>query len=305
MKLGVVIVTYNRINLLKECIDACINQSEKFEKIFVVNNASTDGTTEYLEKINTENIEIITLPENIGGAGGFHKGMEQAQQYDLDYLLLIDDDAILDCNYNKEIVKYMKQNDNIYAFSGTVKTNNQIQFGHRRYLSKSFNEIDSKNQDYETEYFDYDLSTFCGLYISMEIIRKVGLPCKEFFIWYDDTEYSLRIKQFTKIRNINSAWLNHKTTINETKGITWKTYYGLRNQIITVKKYFSKRILIKYICQIYKMIIGGKIMRILKNDIYYTKLVELHRDALEDGLNNKVGKNLKYIPGIEIKKKRD
>lgn len=304
MKLGTIIVTYNRISLLKECIEACISQSVKFEKIFVVNNASTDGTTEYLEQLNAENIEIITLAENLGGAGGFYKGIELAQKHDLDYVLLIDDDAILDCNYNQEIVKYMQQDNNIFAYSGTVKTNNEIQFGHRRHLSKKFKEIDSISEDYDGYYFDYDLATFCGLFISVDIIRKIGLPCKDFFIWYDDTEYSLRIKQFTKIRNINNAWLKHKTSINDNKGITWKTYYGLRNQIITIKKYFPKHILLKNILQIYKMIIGGKILRIVKKDMYYDKLSDLHKDALRDGLDNNTGKNSKYVPGVKFEKKK-
>ena len=43
--------------------------------------------------------------------------------------------------------------------------------------------------------------------------------------------------------------------------------------------------------------------RILKNDTYYTKLSKLHKDALKDGLKNKLGKNEKYLPGIEFKKK--
>ena len=304
MKLGVVIVTYNRINLLKECIEACRNQSKKFEKIFIINNSSTDGTTEYLNELNDEKIEIITLQENIGGAGGFHKGIEQAQNYDLDYLLLIDDDAILDYNYNNEIAKYMEECNNIYAYSGCVKTDNKIQYAHRRYLYKGTKEIDSVPEDYRGEYFDYDLSTFCGIYISMEIIKKIGLPCKDFFIWYDDTEYSLRINKYSKIRNINSAWLNHKTAINNDKGLSWKSYYGLRNQLITIKRYFPKYTLLKYILTMYKMIIGGKIMRILKNDTYYTKLSDMHKDALRDGLNNNTGKNDKYLPGVKFEKRK-
>lgn len=306
MKLGVVIVTYNRLELLKECISACINQKQKFEKIFVINNASTDGTKEYLEELKVENLEIINSKENLGGAGGFYLGIEKSMQYPLDYLLLIDDDAILDYNYNKEIIKFMKKNEeNICAYSGTVKTNNIIQTEHRRHLNKGFKCIDSNLSEYNLDYFDYDLSTFCGIYISMEIIRKIGLPCKEFFIWFDDTEYSLRIRKYGKIRNVNKAYLNHKTKIFNSKGYNWKSYYGLRNQIVIIKKYFSKFTLIKFTTLMCFYIISGKIMRILKNDEYYSKVSEIYRDSLVDGINDNMGKNDKYIPGVEFKKRRD
>ena len=271
MKLGVVIVTYNRLKLLKECVDACINQEEKFYKILVVNNASTDGTTEYLQQLNYKNLEVINTGLNLGGAGGFYEGIKKAKDYEIDYLLLIDDDAILDTTYNKEIVKYMKEkDDNVCAYSGTVKTNNLIQTEHRRHLKKNFKCINSDLKEYSNEYFDYELSTFCGLYIKMDIIRKIGLPEKDFFIWFDDTEYSLRICKYGKIRNINSTFLNHKTKIANSTGFNWKSYYGLRNQIIIIKKYFSKITLLKFILSMYKMIIAGKVLRILRNNLYYS-----------------------------------
>lgn len=304
MKLGVVIVTYNRLELLKECIDACINQKERFYKILIVNNASTDGTNEYLQQLNYENLDIINTGSNLGGSGGFYKGIEKAREYDLDYLLLIDDDAILDISYNKKIVRYMEKNeDNVCAYSGTVKTNNIIQTEHRKHLKRNFKCINSDLKEYSKEYFDYELSTFCGLYIKMDIIRKIGLPEKDFFIWFDDTEYSLRICKYGKIRNINSTFLNHKTKIANSKGFNWKSYYSLRNQIVIIKKYFSKTTLLKFILSMYKIIIVGKIMQKLKNDEYYSKISDIYQDALNDGLNNKLGKNNKYLPGVSFYKK--
>lgn len=303
MKLGVVIVTYNRLHLLKECICACVNQTYKFEKIFIINNASTDGTKEYLNELKYENLEIIDSKENLGGAGGFSIGVEHSLKYSLDYLLLIDDDAILDKNYNEEIVKYMEKKDKtICAYSGIVKTNDIIQYEHRRHLLKGFKCVDSKQEEYQKEYFDYELSTFCGVYIQTSIIRKIGLPDKDFFIWFDDTEYSLRFREYGKIRNINKAWLDHKTVIAKDGGYNWKSYYGLRNQIVIIKRYFSKITLIKFIIPMLVMIFGGKVMRLIKNDLYYNEVSDIYKNALKDGMKNILGKNKKYLPGYSIKK---
>lgn len=305
MRLGTVIVTYNRINLLKECIEACLNQTYTFEKIIVINNASNDGTEEYLKTLKYDNLMIINSEKNLGGAGGFYLGIKNAINLELDYLLLIDDDAIIDENYNMNIKKYMIENtEKICAFSGTVMTNDEIQFEHRRHLNKNFCYYDSSKQEYTGNYFDYELSTFCGLYVPLKLIKEIGLPCKEFFIWFDDTEYSLRLGKYGKIRNVNSAILNHKTSINDNSGYNWKSYYGIRNQIVIIKKYFSKMTLSKYILNSYKNILGGKILYAIKRDKYYSEISKMYKCALKDGLNNNLGINENYVPGIKFEKGR-
>lgn len=303
MKLGVIIVTYNRLALLKECIDACLNQTYSFEKIYVVNNASSDGTKDYLDSLKNKKIEVCNLSENIGGSGGFYEGVKYFKESNLDYILLIDDDAIIDNNYNEEIVKIINIDNSLSGYSGTVKTNDMIQYDHRKHLKndKSFVTMNSLKEDYESEYFDYDLSTFCGLYIPIKLINKIGLPKKEFFIWFDDTEYSLRLRKYGKIRNINTTSLNHKTNVSTNTAFTWKSYYGLRNQIYILKKYYSKFELFKFTLSMHIRIIGGKILGFLRNNKYYYNVSNLYKDALNDGLNNKLGKHEKYIPGFTLK----
>lgn len=306
MKLGVVITTYNRINLLKECLKACINQTYKFEKIIIVNNASTDNTSEYLEDLNKKNkdILIINSEKNLGGAGGFYLGLKKALKEDVDYILIIDDDAILNKDYNERIIKYIeKKEKNISGYSGTVKTNNEIQYEHRRHLKPGFKCIDSNKTEYAKEFFDYELSTFCGLFISKKLIEKIGLPEKDFFIWFDDTEYSIRLKKYGKIRNINKAELNHKTTLSKKSGYNWKSYYSIRNQLIIIRKYFSKITLFKFIVLFKIMIIGGKFKYMITKDDYYNYVSHIYIDAINDAKKNILGKNEKYSPdNIKIEK---
>ncbi|MBI1933772.1 MAG: glycosyltransferase [Ignavibacteriales bacterium] len=74
-KICAVVVTYNRLKLLQECIEALKNQTIKLDEIIVVNNNSKDGTTEWLDKQkDLTNIH----QENLGGAGGFQNGMKEA-----------------------------------------------------------------------------------------------------------------------------------------------------------------------------------------------------------------------------------
>ncbi|MCX7697952.1 MAG: glycosyltransferase [Candidatus Goldbacteria bacterium] len=79
-KIAVIVVTYNRKELLRRCINAILKQTYKVDKIIVIDNASTDGTEEMMTKTYYRNkkIDYVRLDKNIGGAGGFHLWYEKS-----------------------------------------------------------------------------------------------------------------------------------------------------------------------------------------------------------------------------------
>ena len=77
-KIAAIIVTFNRKDLLVECIDNLKKQTIKLSEIIVVNNNSNDGTKEILTTI--KGITVINLEKNIGGAGGFNIGLRYAYE---------------------------------------------------------------------------------------------------------------------------------------------------------------------------------------------------------------------------------
>ncbi|MER3603731.1 MAG: hypothetical protein C4298_08345, partial [Thermus sp.] len=82
-----VVVTYNRKELLRECLETLRGQTRKVDHILVVDNASTDGTEEVLRAEFPE-VEVLRLPENQGSSGGFHEGMKRAYEEGFDWLWL-------------------------------------------------------------------------------------------------------------------------------------------------------------------------------------------------------------------------
>lgn len=296
--LGCVIVTYNRLELLKECVEHALNQTVRFKKIIIINNNSTDGTAEYLSSLcNIDTLKIINLEENIGGSGGFYTGVKYVYENpDIEWVLLIDDDAIIDYNFNENIVKYYTEH--ILAYSGVVKVDNKIDLNHRRYLmnNRKFKENIVDLEKYAVDYFDYDIATFCGLYINTNLIRQIGLPEKDFFIWYDDTEYSLRINKETKIRNVNSAILNHKCKINNNYEFTWKEYYGRRNKLYIIKKYFSIESYYEYMIWLLMAFLKHKLKSVIKRDMKSAYKANVCMSALIDGNKTNLGKNSKFLP---------
>ncbi len=107
VKICTVIVTYNRYELLKECLDSLLNQTYKTD-ILIVNNASTDGTDIKIKTdgyLKNENIIYKELDKNLGGAGGFSFGVKFALDNNYDYVWLMDDDAEPELNTLEGLIK--------------------------------------------------------------------------------------------------------------------------------------------------------------------------------------------------------
>lgn len=298
-----VVVTYNRLELLKECILALKKQLLPFSKIFIVNNNSSDGTKSFLESLEGDLFDVFNLDENVGGAGGFYEGLRHFSAL-YDWCLLIDDDAILRENFLQELNRYVENDDfaDVEAFSGTVTVKNVIDIMHRRRVSNNITlrAYPVSQSEYTNNYFEYDLSSFCGLFIKYNLKEKIGLPERDFFIWYDDTEYSLRINKYSKILNINSAILEHKTDITPNAGFSWKSYYGYRNSFVTGLKHSSNKKI--YIIYSFFRLLGIFIYYSLK--ILFTKhkkesfhKMKAHFIAFFDGLSSNLGLCKFYYPG--------
>lgn len=159
-KYAVVIVTYNREKLLRECVDNVGRQTAAPDSIIIVNNASTDNTSNYLEKLNNKDgrFDIMNLPHNIGGAGGFAKGIERSLEKDVDCILIIDDDAMIAIDYMEKILQARQHNTQYKAFAGTLKTDRKIDTFHRRNLQRTgLMSKNCKEQEYRQPCFACDI----------------------------------------------------------------------------------------------------------------------------------------------------
>ena len=297
MKYGVVVVTYNRFQLLKECLDAIAGQMKKFEKVVIIDNHSMDDTEAWLETNQEANWVVKRLESNTGGAGGFCEGVKLALEQDLDWIVLIDDDAILDHNFLNSISTEIETDEtagNFYpAYAGTVKTKNEIVLRHRTRVGKYiYRNQDVKEKEYNKHTFLCDFASFCGICISRQIILKIGYPDKEYFIWNDDAEYSMRLRKYGKIKNVNAAGINHKTELVEVKKVNWKTYYGVRNRINMVKRHYGRISLFYVIMKAY----GAMLLHILKNRENSEFIKKVFTAGVMDGVNEKLGKKEDFLP---------
>ena len=266
-----VVVTYNRKNLLLQCLEALRKQTRPLEGMLIVDNASTDGTPEilldsgYIGELpptgiseawehehemknlhdgNPLRVYYVRMPQNTGGAGGFHEGMKRAYEKGYDWIWVMDDDAEPASDALEWLLKpEFSHNDKVYALASIViDPCGNIDFTCRRlFLSEKLAEYPLGPEYYERDLFETDTVSFVGMLVARKAIKEVGLPEKSFFIYYDDTEYSLRIKFIGgKIYTIPKSRIVHKSrqpTNPRKDPLSWRFYYGRRNMIYTYRKY--------------------------------------------------------------------
>lgn len=190
MKVNCVIVTYNRLALLKECLAAIEKQTYPIHKVIVIDNCSTDGTEEYLKAYAVRpQFQIIRTEQNIGGAGGFSLGVKTSVLGGGDYIWMMDDDTIPSPKALEALMQTATQSNDIgFVCSKVLWTDNTL---HPRNMPGGLKKDTIENNGITAS--RCEVCTFVSVLVSSRAVYKVGLPIKEFFIWFDDIEYTLRI----------------------------------------------------------------------------------------------------------------
>lgn len=273
-KVCAVVVTYNRYKLLVECLQALIAQTYSLD-ILVLDNASTDGTPENLEKDGLlPKVIYHRLNTNLGGAGGFSKGVEIAQQQAYEFIWLMDDDAEPALDALELLMKEVAAQPHYSAYANKLylgDTHSTVLpltgHGHRGVFDykNCFPSMQKPipESSYHTPTCEIDMASFVGVLVPMRSVNKIGLPRADFFIHHDDVEYSLRLSQLGKILMVNNSIIYHKEKRQEEKisrhflifkktriryDKLWIKYFGLRNSVYLARKYNrSPKVMLKVI----------------------------------------------------------
>jgi len=242
------IVTYNRLSLLKECINAVLQQTHPVSRIIVVDNNSTDGTADYLTNYKSNPLfQIVTMSQNLGGAAGFSEGIKNAALAHADWIWLMDDDTIPRPDTLEQMLPYTQIERTGFVCSNVVWTDGEPHLMNQPHLLEDQSPKKEMFAPYHLNHEDADLSdmaSFVSLLIKGTIPWELGLPYKEFFIWCDDAEYTHRISTngYYGVFAKKSIAL-HKTAENYVSSlytvpaaVAWKVFYGVRNESFLRRK---------------------------------------------------------------------
>ena len=252
MKIAVVVVTYNRLDLLKQVVKAFNQQTYKPTFMIIVDNCSTDGTYEYLEQWHNDSVVeqekiVIHCEKNLGGSGGFYVGTKKAVEVGADWVWVSDDDAIPNIDAMKCSLKHIeefKDTNKVSAICGEIITDGDIALSNRNYRIKDFFRYRLKEvpkSEYDKECFEVNCFSYVGVLMNAKMLKKVGLIHKEYFIWLDDVEHSWRLNKIGKIYCFPDIKVEHRANKADYGLISWKSFYGYRNDLLMLKEHASKR----------------------------------------------------------------
>ena len=207
-----VVVTYNRKELLKESLEALINQHYTNCRVLIIDNASTDGTRDYInDLVDDEKVIYKNTGANLGGAGGFNYGMKEAAKYEPDFIWLMDDDCIVHKHTLTNFIVADKKLEGNYGFLSSKvlwKDGNICEMNvQRKTIAKDVSDFDSTM-------VPVVMASFVSFFVPINIVREKGFPIKDFFIWTDDWEYTRRISRDYPCYLVNKSAVTHKSVNN-------------------------------------------------------------------------------------------
>lgn len=220
-KVTALVVTYNRKDLLVECLNAIKTQTVPVDRIVVIDNASTDGTPAYFDESGAfygdSFIDYRRMTSNLGGAGGFNVGLSAAHDEGCDWVWLMDDDCIPYPETLQELLRGAEiaaEDDgrepsfmasSVYGPQGEPMNVPTVD---RRPSGNGYADWYTNVQNGLVK---IESATFVSLLINDKAIEKLGLPVASFFIWGDDSEYTTRLTHhFGPAYLVGSSRVLHK-----------------------------------------------------------------------------------------------
>lgn len=247
--LGIVICNFNKVDYLKGCLESLYKSN--FENltydVIVVDNASTDKSPDFVRE-NYPQIILLENQTNTGGSGGFDRGIRYAIQKEYSYVVLLDNDILLEENTILNLFKYIKANPKVGVVGSKICTmdNRDIlqEMGSFIDFENRFNvytPLKSHKDDISLpEIVVCDYVPACCMITTKEVLNKVGSFNTNHFIYWDDMDWCTRVKKAGyEIHAINSSRVFHKMGVaNHTN--TFGLYYFERNRIMFFLKYIEE-----------------------------------------------------------------
>ncbi|KHD38313.1 glycosyl transferase [Clostridium acetobutylicum] len=307
-ELSIVICNYNKKEYVLNCIDSVLNSSYRDLDIYVVDNASEDGSVEAIEDKFKDKVMLISNTENLGGSGGFNTGIREVLKKDYKYVMLLDNDVILDKEAINNSYRYLEKNDDTAVVGSKIYS-----MDNKDKIQEMGAEIDFQNfyiNPFYKGYIDFielpevvecDYVPACSMMVRIEALRRVGIMDEDNFIYWDDIEWGYRFKKAGyKVVTYGKSKVWHKMGVAQRTN-TFGTYYFWRNRIHFFAKYIEENRIEDFCLRIF-----DEIFQAIYSCNYIGKYSSARTiiAAVEDALNDVRGK-ASQDKILEIEKVKD
>lgn len=213
VRVVVVVVAYNRRDLLAECLDALAAQTRPLDVIIVVDNASTDGSPGMVAE-RFPAVDLVELAANTGGAGGFTVGIERAvDTHAADLVWIMDDDTVPTPTALEELLRIRDSRPELVLQASKALWTDGAEHPMNTPKKRIGASKDSVVAAASVGALPVRSASFVSLLVSAEAVRRVGVPVADYFIWNDDFEYTSRLLRTGEGWYCPASVVVHKTKV--------------------------------------------------------------------------------------------
>ncbi|WP_104117057.1 glycosyltransferase family 2 protein [Arthrobacter sp. B1805] len=234
MSNAAVVVSYNRRELLEKCLSALTQQTRPLDEVIVIDNGSTDGGPEMVRELYPQ-VFLFETGANLGGAGGFAWGVELAAERGHDYVWLMDDDGEPDLDSFEELMGAVEASNEPLSFAASMVTTHEDGTPNAGNLPVLSSDMKHQLKAQEIGTIAVRAATFVGVLVNVAIARTTHLPQRDYFIWIDDMEYTLRLSRLAPAVMVSRSRIKHPMNAGGSKDMKGRLFYHLRNQIWVIK----------------------------------------------------------------------
>lgn len=246
---SIVVLNWNGKEDTKECLLSLANLTYKDFEVVLVDNDSTDGSIEELEKfIKSKNLDFRTKfirnNANLGFTGGNITGLEHSSG---EYVVLLNNDTVVDPEWLGELISVAKKDKKIGAVGGkTYRWDKDNPKYNQKNESYAYQKIDpylgyAHTMQNESQLAFGDSISGCAVLIKKEVINKVGFLDPIFFAYYEETDLFARVlRAGYKVSYNPSALIWHKVAASSGSMSYFYLYQMARNRAIFAIRNFDK-----------------------------------------------------------------
>jgi GT2 family glycosyltransferase len=283
-KVSIIILTTNALAMTKEqLLDvAKLNTGNLDVECLVVDNGSTDGTEDKIKdyKLSNMNYRFIQSGSNLGFAGGNNIGIKDALKRNTDFIILMNNDLILQKNMIIDLVEFMQKNPDVGIASPKIYFAKGYEFHKDRYsesekgnvlwyaggiidrknIYTSHRGVDQVDRGQFNKIEETDVANGACAIISSFAFKKVGLLDTSFFLYWEDADFSERIRQFgLKVIYYPKTHIWHKVSASTGgSGSPTNDYFLIRNRFYFALRYANPRTKFAVIRDTVKQILTGR-----------------------------------------------
>lgn len=248
-KVAIIILNWNGKEDTIECLESLREITYPNYEILLVDNGSTDGSVKCFSERYPE-IEIIENRRNLGYAEGNNVGIRRALEKGVDYVLLLNNDTVVDPEFLGELVKVVESDKRIGIVGPIVYyygTQNRIQSAGAKICWNTGNQKISMLNEIDVgqfkEMIEVDYVAGCAFLAKSEFFKTLGTLNKDYFMYWEETEWCVRVQKADyKVLCIPKSKIWHKGgSSTNRKSSGFYTFYMTRNKFWFMKQHASRK----------------------------------------------------------------